>query len=339
MTQSIDKQRAMLRALWNTSPKIFVALLAVAHTEIHRRRVSDHVYETLMYFLHVKFLKGEQVKVFETVFTFRTVKDGPRVRAFREPEGRPFRAPDDTIMIVDGKGARGDTMEPAGIWNFNTVKDCKGYDKWLADLQRGPEHVEKGHQVNSPFPTQAALDKMNREADDRLSPSLRSGEYGRGGPGSGGTGPDLSGRPVKPAARAYRASFGTGTAMISPRLLEPPVPQFGNSTGTTLQRSIRCYIALNGKSLVRCTLCEQILMTKMFKKFSLAGSSKSPCRIFGPTILQFWRMTFATGPVYFAIAKKMRKGRPSTLKFFILQDLLRQLKSFCNGRPNATTPM
>jgi hypothetical protein len=109
-------------------------------------------------------------------------------------------------MIVNGEPARGYTIEPGGKWDFATVEDCDGYDKWLADLQRGPEHIERGRQVNGPFPTQAALDKMNREADAR-PPSKRSGKDGRGGAGSGGRGPDLSGRHVRLAAKALPSFF------------------------------------------------------------------------------------------------------------------------------------
>jgi hypothetical protein len=147
MTRPIIPTDIPAQPLWDPRIKTFVAKAAVTDSRLRRCRISDYVLGAILFLQQLGHLRLEETVVFEDAFLF-----GGRIRSARVHAGLPFRAPDDTIMIVRGQPAQGDTMEVGGPWDFTNVHLCQGYDQWMATLRRGVENVEDQGEVNAPVP-------------------------------------------------------------------------------------------------------------------------------------------------------------------------------------------
>lgn len=156
MAPPINKQLMSSRPLYDPDPDTFVARDAVTERDLRRVRLSDFAVVTLQMHIQTCLLSKVAVDIFENVYV-----RGAKIRVTRLHEGRPALAPDGTVMSMGGVAYPGSTGQAAGQWNTENVKDCPGYDIWLAQLtQDEGQMVARGLSLsakNTPFPNEHDL--------------------------------------------------------------------------------------------------------------------------------------------------------------------------------------
>lgn len=160
MTPPISKQLMASRPLYDPSPSTFVAEDLVKQKELRRVRLSDFAVVALHLNIKAGTVTKAAVDMFENVYV-----RGAKVRATRVHEGRPALAPDNTVISMNGAAYPGKSGQPAGEWNTENVKDCEGYDNWIAAITQSEKTmVERGFRPgrkNQPFPAQDLLTEAN----------------------------------------------------------------------------------------------------------------------------------------------------------------------------------
>jgi hypothetical protein len=156
MTPPISKQIMAGRPLYDPDPDTFVARDVVTRRDLRRVRLSDFAVVTFQMHIQTGLLNKVAVDIFENVYI-----RGAKVRVTRLHEGRPALAPDGTVMSMGGFAYPGSTSQIAGQWNTENVKNCPGYDTWIARLtQDENQMVGRGLNLsakNTPFPNKHDL--------------------------------------------------------------------------------------------------------------------------------------------------------------------------------------
>lgn len=170
MTPPITKAIMASRPLYDPDPNTFVPRDVVQQKTLRRVRLSDFAVITLQLNIQNGHLSKAAVDIFETVYV-----QGAKPRSARVHEGRPALAPDGSIMSMNGIGYPGGSGLPAGKWTTENVKDCPGYEEWLAQLvQTEGEMVARGFPVerkNEPMPNRADLAVANAYSHSRATKS------------------------------------------------------------------------------------------------------------------------------------------------------------------------
>ncbi|KAI9050384.1 hypothetical protein LZ554_005549 [Drepanopeziza brunnea f. sp. 'monogermtubi'] len=149
------------RPLLDPNPNTVVASLILSNPLYHKCRISDHLILVFLWGRHMGIFTRSQLEKLSSVFTSKDAF----TRHIRKHEGTPARAPDGTIMEIDGVGYSGNTREPVGPWDFDNVRDCGGYSEWRAGLERTLEDAlregVKSEDINTPCPGREELEQAN----------------------------------------------------------------------------------------------------------------------------------------------------------------------------------
>ncbi|KAJ5040356.1 uncharacterized protein L3040_006012 [Drepanopeziza brunnea f. sp. 'multigermtubi'] len=149
------------RPLFDPNPNTVVASLILSKPLYHKCRISDHLILVFLWGRHMGIFTRSQLEKLSSVFTSKDAF----TRHIRKHEGNPARAPDGTIMEIDGVGYSGNTREPVGPWDFENVRDCGGYSEWRAGLERTLEDAlregVKSEDFNTPCPGREELEQAN----------------------------------------------------------------------------------------------------------------------------------------------------------------------------------
>ncbi|KAK0111171.1 hypothetical protein ONS95_001547 [Cadophora gregata] len=146
------------RPLLDPAPHTIVAPLILSNPLFHKCRISDHLHLVFQWGIHTDLFSKREVAVFINVYT-----PPAQARQIRKHEGHPARAPDGTIMEIQGDACPGSTGESVGPWDFGNVHLCEGYAEWSAGLLRTLNMALaaglKLAEVNMPQPSREELEK------------------------------------------------------------------------------------------------------------------------------------------------------------------------------------
>jgi hypothetical protein len=207
MTPPITKEIMASRPLYDPDPNTFVARDIIKELSMRRVRLSDFAVVALQINIREGFIKHAEADIFENVFI-----RGARPRATRIHEGRPSRAPDNSIMSHLGVAYPGSTDEAAGAFSTQDVRNCTGYEAWVKRITQSEEDlVARGVDVrmkNQPLPDPAALEVANAYVLKKMN-IRRKSEETVGGEDSDDEKPDASNQRAKGTTQK-RKSAGKG---------------------------------------------------------------------------------------------------------------------------------
>jgi hypothetical protein len=137
-------------------------LVVTTKPHLYRCHLSDFAAVAFLVLVEAGYLARGEVERFEV-----TYGSNARIRTGYRHQGRPALAPDGTVMRANvgigypnleefdgGQTGLPVRRTPWIPWTPGTVRNCPGYDKWLADLKHGVG-------VGGPFPTEAELDTLD----------------------------------------------------------------------------------------------------------------------------------------------------------------------------------
>ncbi|PVH70451.1 hypothetical protein DL98DRAFT_540830 [Cadophora sp. DSE1049] len=155
------------RPLLDPSPHTIVAPLILSNPLFHKCRISDHLHLVFQWGIHTDLLSKREVALFTNVYT-----PPAQARMLRKHEGHPARAPDGTIMEIQGDACPGNTGESVGPWDFGNVHMCEGYAEWSSGLSQTLNMAIaaglKIEEVNMPQPSREELEKAQETSSQWL---------------------------------------------------------------------------------------------------------------------------------------------------------------------------
>ena len=124
--------------IYDPHPNSFRVKDLVTDAGLEKSQLSDLVIGALRMALKVR-----AIRVVPDSEHFQALQRGAKLLSFHTHVGRPFLAPDGTVMSVDGIAYAGDTVlypgHTGGIFNLNNVHTHPNYDEWLAGLLYGTQ--------------------------------------------------------------------------------------------------------------------------------------------------------------------------------------------------------
>ena len=155
------------RPLLDPAPHTIVALLILSNPLFHKCRISDHLHLVFQWGIHTDLISKREVALFTNVYT-----PPAQARMLRKHEGHPARAPDGTIMEIQGDACPGNTGESVGPWDLGNVHMCEGYAEWSAGLTQTLNMALaaglKAEEINMPQPSREELEKAQETTSQWL---------------------------------------------------------------------------------------------------------------------------------------------------------------------------